>query len=90
MEKTMTNEWLQEGQRVLAIPTLHKDYEKYGNSIMCLGEEIIMVDNIPYAKNCHYHDKTTDKMVEITMPLRLLWLIADDENLESIYFSQDK
>lgn len=83
------DEWLKEGHRVLVIPNLSKQYEKYGNTLMCLGNIVVKKD-IPFAENCRYHDQNTNEIRCLTIPLRLLWVVVDNQNLEDYYFTSPK
>ncbi len=69
---------LQIGQRVIVKPNLLKKYFRYAHKLMCLGK-IVFKNKIPYAKNCAYIENYEEKF--ITIPLELLWIVDDSEDL---------
>jgi hypothetical protein len=50
--------------------------------LLALGN-VVMKNNIVYAENCAYVENGIEKFV--TIPLELLWRVAENENLVRIF-----
>lgn len=70
---------LEPGQRMIVKPNAWGQYADYGHLVVCLGK-VISTDKGIIAKDCSYVDDT-HKVHTISIPLFLLWRIADDEDL---------
>jgi hypothetical protein len=65
-------------KRVIVKPNLIQEYFKYGHMLLAFGD-VIVKDGIHYAENCAYVEGGEEKFV--TIPLELLWRVADEEDL---------
>lgn len=76
---------LEPGQRMIVRPNNFEKYKRLGHKVLGLGAIISTKDGI-IAKDCSYEDED-QKLQYISIPLVLLWRIADDENLLEYYES---
>ncbi len=76
---------LESGQRMIIRPNNFEKYSKLGHKLICLGKVISTKTGV-VAKNCTWSDEENN-LNYITIPLVLLWRIADDENLLEYYES---
>ena len=81
----MTDYPLEPGQRMIVRPNGFKAFTDLGHKVLCLGEIVSTKKGI-IAKDCSY--SVDNHPHYISIPLFLLWRIADDENLLEYYESE--